>query len=114
MADSIQLYLDEDAQRASLIRALRARQIDIVTASETGMIGVPDADQLAFAASQNRTIFTFNRGDFVQLHIEYLKQNHMHSGIIVSDQLEVGVITRRLLKLINGRPLKRCRIGLSF
>ena len=78
------------------------------------MIGVPDADQLAFAASQNRTIFTFNRGDFVQLHIEYLKQNHMHSGIIVSDQLEVGVITRRLLKLINERPLKRCRIGLSF
>jgi hypothetical protein len=68
MADPIRLYLDEDAQRTSLVRALRARQIDVLTANEAGQVGLSDADQLAFAISQNRTIFTFNRGDFVQLH----------------------------------------------
>lgn len=103
MADPIRLYLDEDAQRTSLIRALRARQIDVLTASEAEQIGMPDATQLAFAVSQNRTIFTFNRGDFVQLHTEYLENNLTHSGIIVSDQLEIGVVIRRLLKLIDGR-----------
>jgi hypothetical protein len=47
MADPIRLYLDEDAQRTSLIRALRARQIDVLTASEAEQIGMPDANQLA-------------------------------------------------------------------
>jgi hypothetical protein len=54
MADPIRLYLDEDAQRTSLVRALRARRIDVLTASEAGKIGISDADQLAFAASQVR------------------------------------------------------------
>lgn len=35
MAELIQLYLDEDAQRKSLIRALRARQIDVLTAQRS-------------------------------------------------------------------------------
>lgn len=51
MADPIRLYLDEDAQRNSLVRALRARQIDILTANEAGQVGLSDADQLTFAIS---------------------------------------------------------------
>ena len=62
MADAVRLYLDEDAQRTSLIRALRARQIDVLTANESELVGVSDGEQLAFAAGQNRVIFTFNRG----------------------------------------------------
>jgi hypothetical protein len=49
MADPIRLYLEEDAQRTSLLRALRARQFDVLTANEAGHIGLSDADQLAFA-----------------------------------------------------------------
>jgi hypothetical protein len=105
MADPIHLYLDEDAQRTSLVRALRARQIDVLTANEAEKVGLSDAAQLAFAISQNRAIFTFNRGDFVQLHTEFLHQNRTHSGIIVSDQLEIGVVIRRLLKLLDARLL---------
>ena len=70
MASPIRLYLDEDAQRTTLIRALRARQIDVMTASEAGNMGVSDAEQRVFAASQGRTVFTFNRGDFAKLHAE--------------------------------------------
>ena len=59
MANPIRLYFDEDAQRTSLIRALRARQFDILTANEANQVGISDAEQLAFASSQNRAIFTF-------------------------------------------------------
>lgn len=114
MADPIRLYLDEDAQRTTLVRALQARQIDVLTANEANQIGVSDTEQLAFATSQNRTIFTFNRGDFVQLHTEYLRQNRSHAGIIVSDQLEIGMITRRLLRLLDVRSAEDMRDWLEF
>ena len=63
MADPIRLYLDEDAQRTSLVRALRARQVDVLTANEAGKVGISDAEQLAFAVSLGRAVFTFNRGE---------------------------------------------------
>ena len=112
--DTIPLYLDEDAQRASLVRALRARHIDVLTANEAGMIGVSDAAQLAFSTAQERTIFTFNRGDFVQLHTASLHQSRTHAGIIVSNQLEIGVITLRLLKLLDTRTSADMRDWLEF
>ena len=95
MVDRVRLYLDEDAQRTTLVRALRARQVDVLTATEAGTIGFSDAEQLEFAASRNRTVFTFNRGDFAKLHTEYVQREQEHSGIIVSDQLEIGIVIRR-------------------
>jgi hypothetical protein len=102
MASQLRLYLDEDAQQASLVRALRARQVDVLTAQEAGTIGLSDARQLARAVEEGRAIFTFNRGDFVQLHMEYTATGRRHAGIIVSDQLPVGLLLRRLMKLVDG------------
>ncbi len=62
-----------------------------------------DETQLAFATSEQRTIFTFNTRDFVQLHRERLEEGQEHSGIVVSDQLQVGLLLRRLLKLLDAR-----------
>jgi hypothetical protein len=112
--ESIRLYLDEDAQRTALVRALRARQVDVLTANEAGKTGDNDSDQLAYAASLNRTLFTFNRGDFVRLHVQCLKQGQDHSGIIVSDQLELGVVIRRLLRLIDARSAEDMKNWLEF
>ena len=114
MADPVSLYLDEDAQRTSLVRALRARQIDVLTANESQLVGVSDAEQLAFAARKNRVIFTFNRGDFMRLHVEYLKDGRNHAGIIVSDQLEIGVVIRRLLKLLDAHSAEQMQNWLEF
>lgn len=114
MPDPVRLYLDEDAQRTSLVRALRARQVDVLIANEAEQIGISDAEQLAFAISQNRTVFTFNRGDFVQLHAQYLSHNRSHAGIIVSDQLEIGVVIRRLLKLLDARSAEDMQDWLEF
>lgn len=97
----IRLFLDEDAQRTDLIQSLRARQIDVVTVSEVNRLGATDDAQLRYATAHGRVLFTFNRGDFFQLHTNWLRSGQFHSGIIVSDQLGTGVIMRRLLRLIE-------------
>lgn len=84
------------------------------TALEAGLMGVPDDVQLNHAADQGRVLLTFNRGDFVHLHIEYLNQGKGHTGIIVSDQLPIGVLLRRLLKLIDARNADEMQNWLEF
>ncbi|KAA3660851.1 MAG: hypothetical protein DWQ04_18220 [Chloroflexi bacterium] len=110
----IQLYLDEDTISRALIRALHARQVDILTAQETEMMGQPDDAQLAFETEQKRTILTFNTRDFVQLHKSYLATGIFHTGIIVSDQIQVGVLIRRLLKLLDAKSAEEMTNWLEF
>jgi hypothetical protein len=114
MSERIKLYLDEDAQRTDLIQALRARNVDVMSASEASLLGAMDDVQLRFATEQGRVIFTFNRGDFFHLHTEWLRSALPHSGIIVSDQVGTGAVTRRLLRLINARSPSAMRNWLEF
>jgi hypothetical protein len=114
MAELMQLYFDEDAMRASLIRALRARHVEVTTALEAQLMGRSDEAHLTHAVAQNRVLFSFNRGDFVQLHKVYLADGRHHAGIIVSDQLETGVLVRRLLKLLDALSLEDMRDRLEF
>ena len=103
MPDLIKLYLDEDTINRRLINALRFRGMDVLTAKEADKIQVSDHDHLIYAASLGRTVFTFNTRDFMKLHKEYLSRGQHHAGIIVSDQVQVAVILRRLLRLLNTR-----------
>lgn len=114
MTEPIRLYLDEDTINRGLIAGLRARNVDVLTAQEAGRIGTSDETQLAFATSEHRTIFTFNTRNFVQLHSEWLEKGHEHTGIVVSDQLQVGVVLRRLLKLLDARDSAEMRNWLEF
>ena len=94
----ISLYLDEHIQFA-LGEALRARGIDILTTQEAGKIGVDDVDQLIFAAKNSRCLFSYNKRHFGKIHSEWMSLKRPHSGIILSDQLTIGVVLRRLMKL---------------
>ena len=114
MTERIRLYLDEDTINRALIAGLRARNVDVLTAQEAGKIGTSDEAQLAFATAEQRTIFTFNTRDFVQLHGEWVERAQEHLGIVVSDQLQVGVVLRRLLKLHDGRSTEDMRNWLEF
>ena len=114
VSQSIKLYLDEDTINRALIMALRSRNIDLVTAQEAEKLGRSDQEQLAYAVALNRTVFTFNTRDFVKLHIEYQSAGHHHAGIIVSDQVQVGVIVRRLLKLLNARTAVEMQDWLEY
>jgi len=81
---------------------------------EVSRTGRSDADQLAYAAAEGRTIITFNSRDFVRLHRDYLIDDKTHSGIIVSNQLETGVLVRRLLRLLQNRSAEAMVNWLEF
>jgi len=110
----IRLYVDEDSQRQGLVRAIRARGYDIATTLEVSRTGMPDTEQLVYAAANDRTLVTFNSRDFVRLHRDYLINGQRHSGIIVSSQLETGVLVRRLLRLLQERSAEDMVNWLEF
>lgn len=114
MADPIRLYLDEDTLSRSLINALRARNVDVLSAHQAGLVSIADEVHLAYAAELERTVFTFNTRDFVQLHGTWLAEGRNHAGIIVSDQIHVGQIVRRLLKLFDARSAEEMQNWLEF
>jgi predicted nuclease of predicted toxin-antitoxin system len=94
----INLYLDEDVDVA-LAPALRRRGIDVLTTQEAGNVQQRDEDQLAFATQVGRVFFTHNRGDFALLHKKIIQEGRAHAGLIVSDQLPLGTLLRRLSKI---------------
>ena len=94
----IRLYLDEDIPFAFAI-ALFNRGIDIVTTQQVKNDSLSDAEQLDYATKEQRTIFTHNKKDFILLYTEYLQNKREHSGVILSDQLPIGVLLRRFMKL---------------
>lgn len=97
----LRLYCDEDCMDQDLVQALRIRGIDVTTALEQDMIEQSDESHLEFAIAQGRVLYSFNVGDFYQLHTRYLSADKSHAGIILSRQQHytVGEQMRRLLRL---------------
>ena len=104
----VRLFLDEDVHTALAV-ALRKRGHDAVHALEAKRLGLPDEPQLTYATADDRSLVTFNVGDFVRLHNRWVTEGREHAGIIVSRQLPVGESLRRLLGLLqkeSGESLK--------
>ena len=91
----IRFHLDESVNLA-VADGLRRRGIDVTTTSEAKLLGVPDPEQLAFAVSQQRVIFTHD-ADFLRLHGAGVQ----HWGIVYSRQgaRSLGEIIRNLMLL---------------
>jgi len=100
----VRLYFDEDSMRHALVEALRKRGVDILTALEAGTIEEPDADQLEYATTCGRAIYSFNVADFCQIHAQWLTERKSHAGIILArqQQYSVGEQMRRLLRLVGA------------
>ena len=99
----LSLYLDEHVQLA-LTESLRARGVDVLTTQEAGNIRLSDVDQLIFAKENKRTLFSYNKRHFAKIHYEWMIVNQSHTGIILSDQLPVGIVLRRFMKLYFSLP----------
>jgi predicted nuclease of predicted toxin-antitoxin system len=112
-AKPLHLFLDEDVH-LPLADALRKRGYDAIHTLEARRSGLPDDSQLAFAASENRCLVTFNVGDFVQLHNQWLETGREHCGIIVSKQLSVGEALRRILALLQKEDAESIKSQLRF
>ncbi len=76
----VRYYTDEHVSKA-VIDGLRRRGVDVTTVPENEMLSASDEEQLAFAASQRRVIFTQD-DDFLKL----AAQGHEHAGIVYAHQ----------------------------
>ena len=112
----VRLYIDEDSMSHALVRALRSRNVDVITAFEAGMIECEDSQHLVFAANQNRVLYTFNVGDYYALHTAFIEQNRSHAGLILARQqhYSVGEQMRRVSKLIATRSAEEMRNRVEF
>ena len=97
------IYFDEDASNSDLVFALRQRGADALTAVEAGMKSASDESQLLWAASAARVLYTFNAGDYYDLHTQFMQAGRKHAGIVIGSQqrYSVGEQLRRLLRLLN-------------
>ncbi len=98
--EPVSVYLDADVD-PELARQARQRGFDVVSAYEVGNGRLLDEDQLAYAAEQNKVILTHNARDFAPLFDEWWQAGRHHAGIMVSEQLPVGVLLKRLLQMLD-------------
>ncbi|WP_107668738.1 DUF5615 family PIN-like protein [Cyanothece sp. BG0011] len=89
----------------ALLSALRARNVDAISAADADMLGVSDLEQLDYATSKKRVLFSFNRRDFYRLHSQYLAEGKSHQGIILAKQqrYSIGEQLRQILELVNSK-----------
>ncbi len=57
MPQKIRFHLDENVNKA-IADGLKRRKIDVTTTPEVGLISASDEEQLRFARSQGRVLFT--------------------------------------------------------
>ena len=95
----LKLYLDEMIP-LDLALILRQYGYNVLTAKDAGMLGKSDSEQLEFSTSEGRAILTFNIGDFIKLHNEWIDLNRKHKGIIVSPEIKISVLIKLSLRLL--------------
>ena len=96
----VKLFFDENVPEA-IAAAVRLRGYDATTVKDAERKALSDLDQLRYASLQKRVLFTFNVADFIKLHEEFMETGHCHSGILLSKQLPVGIVVKRLLQLLS-------------
>jgi len=76
----------------------------------------PDQAHFIFAAQANRTLYSFNVGDFYQLHGQFIAEKREHAGLILSrqQQFTVGEQLHRLLRLIATVPAEEMKNRVEF
>jgi hypothetical protein len=93
MHETIRFHLDENVNKA-IADGLRRRRIDVTTTRESGLISSSDEEQLRFARSQGREIFTQD-SDFLKLH----NAGFEHCGIVygVKRSRSIGELLQGLI-----------------
>ena len=99
-----------------VVRGLRSRGIDVITAADAGMIRRKDEEHLHFATAQGRALYSFNVGDFYEIHTVWTMSGREHCGIVLSQQRRypTGEQIRRLLRLIGSLSSESMRNRAEF
>lgn len=97
----VALYTDADVH-GGLAAQIRRRGFDAVSAYEAGSAELDDPDQLEYAVSQRRAILTCNIRHFEPLLKDWWQAGRKHYGIVVSEQLPIGEMLRRVMRFLNA------------
>lgn len=76
---ALKFFFDECTDEDVAV-ALRAHGLDVVTTSDLGRKGLTDEEQLSFAVTEGRVIYTIDR-DFLRIASEWLEQGRPFPGI---------------------------------
>ncbi len=96
----IRLYLDADVN-VKLAANLRRAGYDCVSAREVGNAALDDETQMVFATNEGRVLLTHNIQDFVPIFEHWWYANRDHLGVVVSQQIPLGELQRRVRRLLD-------------
>jgi hypothetical protein len=109
MGQPVKFYTDEHVAR-TVVRGLRNRGIDVLSAPEAGLLGAPDEAHLARAEAETRVLFTQDE-DFLRLHAAGVP----HAGIAYARQgTPTGDIIRGLMLVRDVLPADEMRGHVEF
>ena len=112
----ISIYTDEDIT-SRLAPALRQRGYVALSAAEAGNLGLPDDEQLCYAAQHHYALLTANAQDFIPLTQAWFHASRDHSGIILTPQFnrrQFGYLLRQLLRLLDSLTREELRNQVVF
>ena len=107
------LFIDEDVHD-KLAYILRNCGIDAINAREANRKGLSDEEQLSYAISQRRAIFSFNMADYEKLAVKLFNKNKTHFGIIISPQKGFRETLDKLLSLLQETSADELRNQLIY
>jgi predicted nuclease of predicted toxin-antitoxin system len=81
--------------------ALRDHGYDAIHLNMTAWRSSSDEEVLKIAASESRTVLTYNHKDFVPLVRSWYEARQSHAGVILSIQLKQGELLRQTLNLLR-------------
>jgi predicted nuclease of predicted toxin-antitoxin system len=109
----IELYLDEDVN-VLVADLLQGRGFVATSTRDVGNLGKSDEEQLAYAASQRKTLLTHNRHDFEALARDYASAGKTHYGIILAVRNPPYEIVRRLMRILDQVPADEMQNQVRF
>lgn len=112
----VKLFVDEDACEQAVVSALRRHGIDVVTVFDAGRQSLGDEDQVRFATSLGRALYSLNARHFARIHREFLSCGEEHAGIVLipRQRYSVGEKIRRLQNLLDNTDAEAMRSSLHF
>ncbi len=109
----ISLYTDADVD-SDLAIQIRKQGFDAVSSREEKLNRLNDEAQLLYASDHRRAILTHNTKHFEPLHKKWQREGKVHWGIIISTQVPIGELLRRILRLFNTITADEMRNNIRY
>lgn len=109
----IHLYFDEDVS-AGIVENLRTRGFDVLSARDADALGKSDDEQMLYAVSQRRAMFTHNRVDFEKQHTKFLESGMNHHGVIIAKRRRDAEVVSKLLALLDTMTAEEIQSQLRY